>query len=174
MRAYERLMRYAGVNTTSFEENMDKTPSGEGQWDLARLLETEMKEMGFTGVETDAHAYVYGFLPATPGMENRKCLGLIAHLDTVNDCGGTDCHPKAVFDYDGKALPLGTSGLVLDPEIFTHLKDCVGKTLVVTDGTSVLGADDKAGIAEIMTLCERLINEKIPHGPISVCFPPDE
>ncbi len=174
MRAYERLVRYAGFNTTSREENEACVPSGEGEWDLARALAEEMKEMGMEGVFVDDHAYAYGFLPATAGLEGRKTLGLIAHLDTVDDCGGTDTHPRVIENYDGEPVALGTSGRVLDPEVFPHLKDCRGKTLVVTDGTSVLGADDKAGVAEIMTLCEKLIQEKIPHGPLSVCFTPDE
>ncbi len=174
MRAYERLIRYAGFNTTSHEENEARTPSGEGEWALARALAEEMKELGMSGVFVDDHAYAYGFLPATPGLENRKALGLIAHLDTVDDCGGTDTHPRVVPDYDGQPIPLGESGRVLDPAVFPHLRDCVGKTLITTDGTSVLGADDKAGVAEIMTLCEKLIREGIPHGPLSVCFTPDE
>ncbi len=174
MRAYERLICYAGFNTTSHEENEAQTPSGEGEWALARALAEEMKEMGMSGVFVDDHAYAYGFLPATPGLENRKALGLIAHMDTVDDCGGTDTHPRVVRDYDGQPIPLGDSGRVLDPAVFPHLKDCVGKTLITTDGTSVLGADDKGGVAEIMTLCEKLIREKIPHGPLSICFTPDE
>ena len=133
-----------------------------------------MKALGLQGVFTDEHAYAYGFLPATPGLENVKPLGLIAHLDTVDDCGGTDTHPQIIRNYDGGIIPLGTSGRVLDPDMFPHLKECAGKTILTTDGTSVLGADDKAGIAEIMTLCETLINGQIPHGPISVCFTPDE
>ena len=92
----------------------------------------------------------------------------------VDDLGGTDTHPRVVENYDGGPIPLGDSGYVLDPEMFPHLKECAGKTVITTDGTSVLGADDKAGAAEIMTLCERLIREQIPHGRISVCFTPDE
>ena len=174
MKAYERLIQYAQVNTTSNEEHEGRTPSGKGEFNLARMLEKEMKELGMEGVFTDEHAYCYGFLPATPGMEGCRTLGLIAHLDTVDDCGGTDTHPQVIRDYDGGDIPLGTSGKILSPEMFPHLKECKGKTIVTTDGTSVLGADDKAGIAEIMTLCETLIREKLPHGPISVCFTPDE
>ncbi len=174
MKAYERLIQYAQVNTTSDERNEARTPSGEGEFRLASLLEKEMKEMGMTGVFTDEHAYCYGFLPATEGLEHRTALGLIAHLDTVDDCGGTDTHPQVIRNYDGGPIPLGSSGRILSPEMFPHLKECVGKTILTTDGTSVLGADDKAGIAEIMTLCETLIREKLPHGPISVCFTPDE
>ena len=174
MKAYERLIQYVQVNTTSHEENEGVTPSGAGEFNLANLLAQEMRQLGLQGVAVDEHAYCYGFLPPTAGMERRKALGLIAHLDTVNDCGGTDTHPQLIRDYDGGIVPLGTSGKALDPEMFPHLKACRGKTLLTTDGTSVLGADDKAGIAEIMTLCETLIQEGIPHGPISVCFTPDE
>ena len=174
MKAYERLLKYAVVNTTSHEENEAQVPSGEGEFNLAHLLEAEMKELGLAGVRVDEHAYTYGFLPATPGYEQIPALGLISHLDTVDDCGGTDTHPQVIADYKGNAIPLGTSGRILDPEKFPHLKECVGKTLITTDGTSVLGADDKAGIAIIMTLAERLEEEKVPHGPISICFSPDE
>lgn len=174
MNACERLIKYAQINTTSCEENEAVTPSGEGELNLARTLAEEMKELGLSGVWMDEHSYVYGFLPATEGLGHARRLGLIAHLDTVDDCGGTDTHPRVIQHYDGGPIALGHSGRTLDPEIFPHLKECKGKTLIVTDGTSVLGADDKAGIAEIMTLCERLITERIPHGPVSICFTPDE
>ena len=174
MRAYERLLKYVVVNTTSSEENEAQVPSGAGEFDLAYLLAEELKELGLSGVRVDEHAYVYGFLPATPGCESVPALGFNAHLDTVDDFGGTDTHPQVIRNYDGGRIPLGTSGLALDPEQFTHLKNCVGKTIITTDGTSVLGADDKAGVAEIMTMLERLIAESRPHGAISVCFSPDE
>ena len=174
MRAYERLLKYVAVNTTSCEENGAEVPSGKGEFDLANLLADEMKALGLEGVRVDEHAYVYGFIPATEGCEQVPVLGFNAHLDTVDDCGGTDTHPQVIRDYDGGKIALATSGKVLDPEQFPHLKECVGKTIVTTDGTSVLGADDKAGIAEIMTMAERLIAEKIPHGAISICFSPDE
>ena len=173
MRAYERLLRYAVVNTTSYDDR-EGTPTGEGQFVLARLLAVEMETLGLEHVFIDEHAYTYGFLPATPGYEHCPAIGFISHLDTVDDCGGTDTHPQVIRSYDGGVIRLGRSGRVLDPEVFPHLKDCIGKTILTTDGTSVLGADDKAGISEIMTMCERLINERIPHGKISVCFTPDE
>ena len=173
MRAYERLLRYAVVNTTSYDDR-EGTPTGEGQFVLARLLAVEMETLGLEDVFIDEHAYTYGFLPATPGYEHCPAIGFISHLDTVDDCGGTDTHPQVIRSYDGGVIRLGRSGRVLDPEVFPHLKDCIGKTILTTDGTSVLGADDKAGISEIMTMCERLINERIPHGKISVCFTPDE
>ena len=173
MRAYERLLRYAVINSTSHEDP-EGTPTGEGELELARLLATEMEALGMTDVFVDEHAYTYGFLPPTPGYELKKAIGFIAHLDTVDDCGGTDTHPQVIKNYDGNPIPLGTSGRILDPQAFPHLKECLGKTILTTDGTSVLGADDKAGIAEIMTLCQRLINDGIPHGKICVCFTPDE
>ena len=173
VRAYERLLRYAVINSTSHED-LEGTPTGEGEFELARLLATEMEALGMTDVFVDEHAYTYGFLPPTPGYELKKAIGFIAHLDTVDDCGGTDTHPQVIKNYDGNPIPLGTSGRILDPQAFPHLKECLGKTILTTDGTSVLGADDKAGIAEIMTLCERLINDRIPHGKICVCFTPDE
>ena len=173
VRAYERLLRYAVINSTSHED-LEGTPTGEGEFELARLLATEMEALGMTDVFVDEHAYTYGFLPPTPGYELKKAIGFIAHLDTVDDCGGTDTHPQVIKNYDGNPIPLGTSGRILDPQAFPHLKECLGKTILTTDGTSVLGADDKAGIAEIMTLCERLINDGIPHGKICVCFTPDE
>ena len=173
MRAYKRLLKYVAINTTSHEE-VEKTPSGEGAFALAHLLEDEMKSLGLTDVRVDEHAYVYGYLPATSGCEGCRSVGFISHLDTVDDCGGTDTRPQLISNYDGKCIPLGTSGRTLDPNAFPHLKKCRGKTIVTTDGTSVLGADDKAGIAEIMTMCERLVEEKRPHGRICVCFTPDE
>ena len=173
MRAYERLLRYAAVNTTSFKEG-EGTPTGKGQFDLAFLLEKEMKEMGLEDVFVDEHAYVYGFLSASTGYEDCRAIGFISHLDTVNDCGGTDTHPQIIENYDGSPIPLGESGRILNPDVFPHLKECRGKTILTTDGTSVLGADDKAGISEIMTMCETLIREKIPHGRICISFTPDE
>ncbi|SDK29318.1 tripeptide aminopeptidase [Sarcina sp. DSM 11001] len=173
MRAYKRLLKYVTVNTTSHEE-VEKTPSGEGEFVLAHLLADEMKSLGMTDVHVDEHAYVYGFLPAASGCEGCRSVGFISHMDTVDDCGGTETRPQLILNYDGKPISLGTSGKTLDPDAFPHLKECRGKTILTTDGTSVLGADDKAGIAEIMTMCERLVREKRPHGRICVCFTPDE
>ena len=173
MRAYERLVRYVQVHTASAEDT-SVTPTTQRQFDLSRLLAKEMEELGMEGVFVDEHAYTYGFLPATPGMEDKPCIGLIAHLDTIPDFSGENVKPALVENYDGGIIPLGESGRVLDPEQFPHLKKLIGHTIVTTDGTTVLGADDKAGIAEIMTACERVIAERIPHGRIAVCFTPDE
>ena len=173
MRAYERLIQYVQVHTAS-SEDLSKTPTTDRQFDLSRLLAKEMEEMGMEGVYVDEHAYTYGFLPATPGFEDRPCIGLIAHLDTIPDFSGENVKPTLVPNYDGGSVKLGESGRVLDPAQFPHLKKLIGHTLITTDGTTVLGADDKAGIAEIMTACERVIRENLPHGRIAVCFPPDE
>ena len=173
MDAYERLIRYIGIDTVSDEES-ETTPSTPCQFDLARALEREMKEMGLQDVYLDDHAYVYGKIPATAGLENATKIGFIAHLDTVTTGKNGPAQYRMVPDYDGGPVALGDSGLTLDPETFPHLKNMVGETLITTDGTMVLGADDKAGIAEILTMCEHLLQSDCPHGPISVCFTPDE
>ena len=173
MRAYERLIQYVQVHTASSEDT-EKTPTTERQFDLSRLLAKEMEELGFEGVRVDEHAYVYGFLPATPGCEDKPAIGLIAHLDTIPDFSGENVKPTLVENYDGSVITLGESGRTLDPAQFPHLKELVGDTLITTDGTTVLGADDKAGVALILTACERVIEEKIPHGRIAVSFTPDE
>ena len=175
MKAHERLIRYAQIHTSS-EEHASCTPSTERQRDLSRLLEKEMTELGFSDVTVDEHAYVYGFLPATEGREEEPCVALIAHLDTIpdEDFSGKDVSPQLVPDYDGGDLPLGSSGRVLSPSAFPDMNNLKGHTLIVTDGTTVLGADDKAGIAEILTACEEILWENLPHGRIAVCFSPDE
>ncbi len=173
MKAYERLIRYAKVNTASGED-LSRTPTTERQFDLSRLLASEMIEMGLSEVCEDEHAYVYGVLPATPGFEDRPCIGLIAHIDTVPDFSGENVKPTLHPDYDGEDLALGESGRVLSVSQFPHLSSLKGHTLITTDGTTVLGADDKAGVAEILTVCERVIEEKITHGRVAVCFTPDE
>lgn len=173
MRAYERLLNYVKVYTTSDEEGQS-TPSTERQFKLSNMLAEEMKAMGMENVCVDDHAYVYGFVPATKGLEDKPCVGFIAHLDTAPDFCGENVKPQVIENYDGEAVKLGESGRVLLPEQFPELKDMKGKTLICTDGMTLLGADDKAGIAEILTACERIIDEKRPHGRVAVCFTPDE
>ena len=173
MRAYERLLEYAVIVTDS-DENGTATPSTERQHDLARRLAADMKALGISHVYADEHAYVYGDLPATAGLEDKTPVGFIAHLDTVPVPAGTPVRPALVPDYDGGELPLGDSGLVLSPSMFPHLPGLKGQTLIVTDGRTVLGTDDKAGVAEILTAAERLLGEGTPHGPIRLCFTPDE
>ena len=173
MRAYERLIEYAKVHTASIDDGT-ATPSTQRQFDLARKLERELIELGARDVFVDEHCYVYAKLPATPGLENKPCVGFLAHLDTIPDFSGENVKPRVVENYDGGDVVLGDSGRVLSPAAFPHLKELVGKTLVVTDGTTVLGADDKAGVAAIMTAAEELLAGDMPHGPVAIGFCPDE
>ncbi len=173
MRAYERLLNYVKVYTTSDEEGQG-IPSTERQFDLAMQLVDEMKTLGIDDARVDEHCYVYGTIPATPGYENRSAIGFIAHLDTAPDCSGEGVKPQVHEKYDGGEVALGESGKVLSPETFPHLKSLKGRTLITTDGTTLLGADDKAGIAEIMTLAQELLSSDIPHGKICIGFTPDE
>ena len=173
MEAYERLLNYVTILTPS-DENSQTIPSSGCQFDLARVLEKEMKELGLTDVYLDDKCYLYGKLPATEGYESCPSIGFIAHMDTVSDFCDHQIRPILTGNYSGEALDLGNSGLVLDPNVFPHLSSLKGRTLITQDGTTILGADDKAGIAEILTMAEHLINEEIPHGPISVAFTPDE
>ena len=173
MKAYERLLNYVVVRTPS-DENSETVPSSTCQFDLARLLEAEMKELGLTDVILDDQCYLYGKLPATEGLEDKPAIGFIAHMDTVSDFCDHDIKPIVTENYDGGELKLGTSDTVLSPKNFPHLESLKGRTLITSDGTTVLGADDKAGVAEIMTLAEALLAGEIPHGPISIGFTPDE
>ena len=173
MRAYERLLRYAAVHTASSETG-EGTPSTERQFDLANMLAGELRALGAADVLADEHAYVYARIPATPGLEGRPCIGFLAHLDTVPDFSGENVRPRVIEHYDGGPVALGESGRTLRPEDFPDLRRHAGKTLIVTDGTTVLGADDKAGVAEIMTMAETLLSGAAPHGPVAVAFCPDE
>ena len=173
MTALERFLTYVKIHTASSERD-DRTPTEEREFDLSRVLENEMKELGMERVFVDDHAYVYGFLPATPGCESRPCVGFIAHLDTIPDFPGENVKPQLIENYDGGPVVLGASGRVLTEDVNPRLGALRGHTLVTTDGTTVLGADDKAGIAAIMTACERILAEGRPHGAIAVCFTPDE
>ena len=173
MRAYERLLKYAAVDTQS-SEDAQGTPSTPGQLRLCALLAEEMRAIGLQKVYEDGRGYVYGYLPASAGMENEPTIGFIAHVDTAPDFSGTGVKPVLHENYDGGDVTLGTSGPVLSPEKFPDLKDCAGQTLITTDGTTLLGADDKAGVAEIMTACERIVKENLPHCAVAVAFTPDE
>lgn len=173
MRAYERLIKYAAVHTAS-SEDVEGTPSTERQFDLARLLAAEMEGLGMAEVLVDEHCYVYGALPATPGYEDRPCVAFIAHLDTVPDFRGENVRPQLHANYDGGEVILGASGRKLSPREFPHLPRLRGRTLITSDGTTVLGADDKAGVAEIMTMAEELLQSGAAHGRVAVAFCPDE
>ena len=172
MRAYERLIKYAKVSTAS-EEGIGVSPSTPRQFDLARLLVEELLELGVADAEVTDTCYVYGHLPATPGHEGAPCLGFIAHMDTSPDFSGENVKPRLIENYDGGDLELG-AGRTLSVKSFPHLPSLKGRTLITASGDTLLGADDKAGIAEIMTLVEELQKGDIPHGRIAVCFTPDE
>lgn len=174
MKASERLLKYAVIYTGSDEDHAEQTPSTPEQMTLAQVLAKDMRDIGLTDVSVDAHAYVYGFLPATADREQCPPIGFIAHIDIVNEFGTSEIHPQIVKEYDGGEIALGTSGRTLDTVQFPDLKQAIGKTVITTDGTTVLGADDKAGVAEILTMCERLVQDNLPHGKICVCFTPDE
>lgn len=173
MRAYERLLNYVAVDTPS-DPDSEAAPSSACQFDLAKKLVKELKELGVENAEVDEKCYVYASIPATEGWENSKRLGFIAHMDTAPDFNGNGVKPQIIEDYDGKDVPLGTSGRVLKVSDFPELSNMKGRTLITTDGTSLLGSDDKSGIAEIMTMAERILKENIPHGKICIGFTPDE
>lgn len=173
MRAYERLLNYVKIHTTS-DESSASVPTTVRQFDLARVLVDEMKALGITDARVEDNCYVYGTIPATPGYEDKTSIGFIAHLDTAPDFCGENVNPQIHENYDGEEIALGTSGKTLSPEKFPHLSRLKGRTLITTDGTTLLGADDKAGISEIMTLAEELINSSEPHGKVCIGFTPDE
>lgn len=173
MRAYERFLDYAKVYTTS-DDHSTTHPSTARQFDLARLLEKQMKELGLEQVRVDEHCYVYGLLPATPGCEDRPAIGLIAHMDTAPDAPGENVKPQVIENYDGGDVLLAGTGEYMRVAQFPELAKWKGQTLITADGTTLLGADDKAGIAEILTAVERLQKEGMPHGRICVAFTPDE
>lgn len=173
MRAYERLLKYVTVNTESSPET-GTTPSTPGQWDLARLLVDELKELGLENPGVNEFCTVTAWLPATPGLERVPALGLLAHMDTAPAFSGANVSPILHEDYDGGDIVLPCGGRVIRAADFPWLSRLKGKTVITANGSTLLGADDKAGVAEIMTLCERLIAEQIPHGRLCVAFTPDE
>lgn len=173
MRAYERLLNYVKIHTAS-DESSSTVPSSRRQFDLAEILAEEMKSIGIADARVEENCYVYGTIPATKGYEDKTRIGFIAHLDTAPDFCGEHVNPQIHEDYDGGEIVLGNSGKILSPGQFPHLRALKGRTLITTDGTTLLGADDKAGIAEIMTLAEELIHSTEPHGQVSIGFTPDE
>ena len=173
MRAYERFLNYVPVWTTS-DETSDTVPSADRELVLARMLVEEMKGLGIADARVDDKGYVYGHIPATPGCEDKPSLGLVAHMDTVADASGENIKPQIIENYDGKDVVLKGSGDILKVDEFPYLAELKGRTLITTDGTTLLGADDKAGIAEILTVAEEILKEGLPHGKICIGFTPDE
>ena len=173
MKLEERFLKYVSYWTTSDEEGT-KNPTSDREFSLARELEKELKELGLEKVLLTDTCYVYGLLPATLGMENKKAIGLIAHMDTAPDFSGENVKPQIIPEYDGKDILLKGNDTWLKVSDFPTLKELKGHRLITTDGTTLLGADDKAGIAEIMTAVAEIKEENTPHGDIWVCFTPDE
>ena len=171
MRAYERLLNYVRVHTTS-DETSGTHPSAAREFDLARQLVEEMKALGMEDAHVDEHCYVYGTLPATPGCEGKHALGLIAHMDTADDASGENVQPVIWENYNGGDVTLPATGMVMKPSMFPFLPGMKGETLITSDGTTLLGADDKAGVAEIMAAVELLQGR--PHGEVRVVFTTDE
>lgn len=172
MKVEERLLSYVKIKTPC-NENAETVPTTQCQFDLADVLVQELKELG-ARAELDDKCFVYGIIPATEGYEEKKKIGFIAHMDTVAEFCDGEITPVCTPDYNGEDFPLGTSGRVLSTKDFPHLKKCKGRTLITSDGNTILGVDDKAGIAEIMEMIEILRDKNIPHGQISVAFTPDE
>ena len=170
----ERFLRYVSYDTQSAEEK-ESVPSTDKQFALAELLAKELREMGAADVTVSDHAYVFAAVPAT--VEKRvPTIGLIAHMDTSPDCSGSHVRPHIVENYDGGDVLLNKEQQIwLRVSEFPFLADCAGTDLIVTDGTTLLGADDKAGVAEIMAMAAKLLaHPEIPHGTIRIGFTPDE
>ncbi|MED3764404.1 peptidase T [Ureibacillus sp. FSL K6-8385] len=168
----ERLIRYAKIDTQSDPES-SSTPSTKKQWDLLNVLKEELAEIGMTEITLDQNGNLFATLPANTDKQV-PTIGFLAHVDTSPDFTGANARPKRIDNYDGGDIQLNEE-VVLSPKQFPNLKNYVGQTLITTDGTTLLGADDKAGIAEIMTAMEYLVEHpEIKHGKIRVAFTPDE
>ncbi len=171
----DRFLQYVKFDTQS-DELTQMTPSTPGQMIFAQHLEKELEELGLTEISLDENGYLMASLPASPGAENVPVIGFIAHLDTSPDASGRHVNPRIIKAYDGKDIPLNSEkGIILRPEEFPELLDYTGQDLIVTDGNTLLGADDKAGIAEIITAIDYLKKHpEIKHGKIRIAFNPDE
>ena len=174
MNAIDRFLRYVTYDTQS-AEGSDTCPSTEKQKVLGQALADELGQLGLYNAHMDEHGYVYAWLPATPGCEGIPCVGLVAHMDTSPDAPGAGVKARIVR-YEGGDLVLNEEkGIVMRAAEFESLARYQGQDLIVTDGTTLLGADDKAGVAEIMTAVAHLAEHpEVPHGRIAVCFTPDE
>lgn len=178
MNVQERFLKYVSYWTTSDENNLEndttRIPSSQRQFDLGKVLEQELRELGLEKVTLTDHCYVYGLLPATSGYETKKSVGFIAHMDTAPDFSGKDVKPQIIQNYDGGDILLTGTDTYLKVSDFPSLNSLKGRTLITTDGTTLLGADDKAGLAEIITAVEEIISSNQPHGDIWIGFTPDE
>jgi tripeptide aminopeptidase len=170
---WEKFLRYVKINTQSKEE-VENVPSTEKQFDLAKMLVDELKAMGLEDAEVDDHCYIMASLPASPGCEEKPTIGFMAHMDTSPEAPGST-NPMVWKNYDGMEIKLPTGEVVISPDENPELKDYIGQDIITSDGSSLLGADDKAGVAEIMSAVERLVNDpSIKHGKIRIAFTPDE
>lgn len=169
-KSVERFLRYISIDTTS---NMDSNtvPSTEGQLVLANLIASELNEIGIKEVEVSKNGYVYGIIPHN--TEGINAIGFIAHMDTSPDSSGKNVNPKIIKNYNGNTINLRNS-IEINPDKFHDLKDYIGEDIIVTDGTTLLGADDKSGISAIICAVEEIINSHIKHGDIYLAFTPDE
>lgn len=169
----QHFLDYVAIDTQSVED-AEPVPSTEGQLKLAFFLKQELEELGLSDVSVDEHGYVMATLPANCET-NGPVLGFVAHMDTAPACSGTGIKPQIWHDYPGGPLKLHPSGITLDPKEYPALNDYIGQDLITSDGTTLLGADDKAGIAEIVAMAEYFLEHpQIPHGTIRICFTPDE
>lgn len=169
----ERFLKYITTYTTS-DEGSETVPSAARELDLAHILTAELTDLGVNDVILSKTGYVYGHIPATPGMEGHKSVAFIAHMDTAPDYPGENVNPVFHENYNGSDVVLEGTGAILSVKDFPELETLKGRTLITTDGTTLLGADDKAGVAEIMTMTEKVLKEDIPHGDFWVVFTPDE
>jgi len=169
----ERFLRYVKIYTTS-DRHSQSVPTTENQWDLLNLLKEELKGIGIEEVELDDKGFLFARIPGTEGYEEADYIGLMAHVDTADDAPGENVNPQVYENYDGKVIKIDDQ-LILDPQEEPELLRYKGKTIITTDGTTLLGADDKAGVAEIMTALVYLKeNPDFPHPPIEIIFTPDE
>ncbi len=173
MEVEKRLLKYVAIKTPC-DEKKECVPTTLCQFDLAKVLVEDLKELGVENAVVDEKGFVYGIIPPTAGYESKKKIGFIAHMDTVAEYCEGDITPVIRPNYDGKDVVLGSSGRILSVSDFPHLQECKGRTLITSDGRTILGVDNKAGIAEIMQVVQLLKEEKIPHGQISIAFTPDE
>ena len=173
MRAYERLIKYTKHETAS-DSAVNASPTTPEQLLFAKALEKELLGLGVTDVVVDENGYVTASLPATKGYEDCTPIGFIAHMDVSAEVSCSDVKTEVIEDYKGQDILLTGSGEYMSPNEYPELKNYIGKSILVTDGTTLLGADDKAGIAEIMSAIEYVINNDMPHGPVKIAFTPDE
>lgn len=169
----ERFLRYAVIDTMSDEKKAEKIhPSTEGQWDLLRLLEKELKEMGIKDVDLDKYGYLLAHVPAN--AEGLPCIAFSSHVDTANEVMGNGVKPRVIENYDGKDIVLNPTTTIFTKDN-PELEPYIGSSIVVSDGTTLLGSDDKSGVAEIMTAVHHIISHpEIKHGEIEILFSPDE